>query len=115
MNQEVHGVKAQGCIGVHPLDPVEFYQIPQVFSPVSQRVSMYEIPNVYFYVVLALVALEVEMFPNLALLFVVPNVVKVGLEPVHQSVLHLSHILDPTALARQAVDEVRALTCHVMF
>ena len=41
------------------------------------------------------------------------DVVEVGLEPLFQAVLGLSHILFDTTLAGDAVDNVVAIACHV--
>ena len=43
------------------------------------------------------------------------HVVEVGLEPLFQTVLGLSHILFAATFAGDAVDNVVAIVCHVGF
>ena len=78
------------------LDPIIIYQIPKVFGFWAQGVGMDEIQYVYFNVLQAFVAWKVEMFPNLTFWCVECYGVKVSLEPVHTTVLCLSHVLYAT-------------------
>ena len=91
---------------MHPLDPIEFYQIPQVFRFRAQRVGMYEVLDMDLHVFQALVVREVEVFTNLTLWFVLLDIIDVGLESVHQPILGLPHILEATTFACEAIFDI---------
>ena len=58
---------------------------------------------------------EVEVFPYYTLRLVVKNVIEMGLESIHQSVLGLSYILNTKTFACYAVYNIGALACDVVF
>ena len=67
---------------MHPFDPIEFYEVPQVFGPLAHRVGVYKVHNMNLYVLQSFVIWEIEVFAYFALRLVVEDVVEVGLEPV---------------------------------
>ena len=58
-------------------------------------------------------AFVVEVSRHFCLLYIIGDVVEVGLEPLFQAVLGLSHILFATTFVGDAVDDVDAIACHI--
>ena len=102
----IHRVEALRSITMHPLDPVEFNQVPQVFNLVARWVGMDKIHYVDLNVIQTIVVCLVEVFAYFTIGSIVANIVEMGLESIHKACFGLAHILDVTFFAGQTVDQV---------
>ena len=76
---------------MHPLDPIGFNQIAEVFGFVSSWIGMDKIQDMDFDVHQTLVIRSVEVSAYLTFQFVLTDVVEMGLESVHDAVFGFGH------------------------
>lgn len=109
----VHDIHPQWENRTKAVYPFQFHCIPDRLSLLFPGVGMYELNNVRFQVQNAPVGCGVEMSRNTRVTFGVYGI-NVGINPLHQGLLSLAHILLPASNTAQAVDNITALARNIL-
>ena len=97
------------------MDPVKLSSRSDVLGGVLSGAQVNKVEDMDFHVHQTLVSILVEMSRHFSFLHVVHYLVEVTLEPLFQTVLSLTYMLLLASPTGDAVDQVVAIACHIVF